>query len=336
MKRLSLYFFDEREIRVIEEDLPPISNQQVLVHSQISAISPGTELLLYRNLFPEQISLDESISALSGEFKYPLKYGYSVVGRVKAIGKEVDPSWENQLVFAFQPHESHFIANPGDLIPIPTDLPIEDAVFLPNMETAINLVMDGRPLIGDKVTVFGQGIVGLLTTSLLSQFPLDQLVTFDHYLIRRKASIDLGVTECLSPDEINQIIEKGKLLNDGADLTFELSGNPQTINDAIAITGYNGRIVIGSWYGIKSAPLDLGGRFHRSRINLISSQVSTIAPELSGRWTKKRRFDLSMKLLQKIKPSRFITQQFPIQNAGQAFELIDQQPEETIQVMLTY
>ena len=336
MKRLSLYFTGEQEVDVKEESLPFLSNHQVLVQSKLSAISPGTELLLYRNLFPEEMDLDESIDTLSGEFNYPLKYGYSTVGQIIAIGKDVDPWWNNQFVFAFHPHESHFLAKPGDLIPLPNDISIEDAVFLPNMETAVNLVMDGNPIIGETVVVFGQGIVGLLTSALLTQFPLGQLATFDYYPIRRKACKELGVNISLSPEEIQQMDKADNILQDGADLTFELSGNPHAINDAIAITRYNGRIVIGSWYGKKSAPLNLGGRFHRSRINLISSQVSTISPDLSGRWNKKRRFNLCLQMLRKIQPSRLITQQFPIQNAAQAYRLIDQQPEETIQVVLTY
>jgi NADPH:quinone reductase-like Zn-dependent oxidoreductase len=83
----------------------------------------------------------------------------------------VDPAWVNRLVFAFQPHSSHFLATPQELLPLPEGLPAEDAVFLPNMETAVNFVMDGNPRIGERAAVFGQGIVGLLTTALLARFP---------------------------------------------------------------------------------------------------------------------------------------------------------------------
>jgi threonine dehydrogenase-like Zn-dependent dehydrogenase len=71
-----------------------------------------------------------------------------------------------------------------------------------------------------------------------------------------------------------------RTLDPGADLTFELSGNPLALNNAIALTRFSGRIVIGSWYGEKQMDINLGGTFHRSRIKLISSQVSSISPEL--------------------------------------------------------
>ena len=116
----------------------------------------------------------------------------------------------------------------------------------------------------------------------------------------------------------------------------ELSGSPSALNDAIALTGFGGRVVIGSWYGEKQAILDLGGEFHRSRIKLISSQVSTIAPELSGRWDKGRRFQVAWDALERIHPEKWITHRFPLDEAAQAYSLLDKNPEETIQIILQY
>ena len=95
-------------------------------------------------------------------------------------------------------------------------------------------------------------------------------------------------------------------------------------------------MVIGSWYGLKRSDLNLGGRFHRSRVRLIGSQVSSIAPELTGRWNKTRRYHTTWQMLAQVQPARFITQRFPIDQAAQAYELIDHHPEGVIQVILTY
>ncbi len=85
-----------------------------------------------------------------------------------------------------------------------------------------------------------------------------------------------------------------------------------------------------------AAALELGGRFHRQRIRLISSQVSTVTPALSARWSKQRRFALAWDMIRRIRPSRFITHQIPFRRARQAFELIDKDPASTIQVILEY
>jgi 2-desacetyl-2-hydroxyethyl bacteriochlorophyllide A dehydrogenase len=333
---ISIYFTGPREVQVRHE-LPLVpAPGGVLVQTLLSAISSGTEMLVYRDQFPADLAVDENLSSLAGAFHYPLRYGYAAVGQVAAIGAGVDPAWEGRLVFGFQPHTSHFLSSIDDLAPVPEGISAEQAIFLPNMETAVNFVMDGAPLIGEQVAVFGQGIVGLLTAALLRRFPLCRLVTIDRYHLRRTASLDLGVSASLEPLSEDLAQDFKTLLPGGADLTYELSGAPQALDQAIALTGFNGRVVIGSWYGQKRANLDLGGHFHRSRIRLISSQVSTLAPELSGRWNKARRFDLAWEMIRQVSPERWITHRFPIDLAPQAYQLLDRRPEETIQVVFTY
>jgi threonine dehydrogenase-like Zn-dependent dehydrogenase len=122
----------------------------------------------------------------------------------------------------------------------------------------------------------------------------------------------------------------------GADLTYEVSGNPNALDQAVAITGYNGRVVIGSWYGSKEVRLDLGGRFHRSRMRLVSSQVSSVDPELRGRWNKDRLRRLSWNMLNQVKPARFVTHRFHLSGVRAAYELLDKEPGTALQVLLDY
>jgi len=136
------------------------------------------------------LEADSVISSLRGGFKYPLAYGYANVGTVQETGKDVDRSWQGKLVFSFQPHSSHYVCPPDSLTIIPSTLPSETACFLPNMETAVNLVQDGAPALGERVLVLGQGIVGLFTTSLLSEFPLDALVIVDRREQEGRAKVE--------------------------------------------------------------------------------------------------------------------------------------------------
>ena len=334
--RKAVYFLAPCQVAVQEEKLPTLETGQARVKTHLSAISSGTESLIYRGQFPENLEVDPNIPALAGKFRYPLKYGYCAVGQIVDVGAGVDTAHRGQWVFSFQPHESFFTAAIDELLPIPQDVPPEDAVFLPNMETAVNLVMDGKPLIGEQALVCGQGIIGLLTTALLARFPLAGLVTLDRYPLRREASLQLGASASLSPDRENTLAQIQALQPNGADLAFELSGSPDALDQTITLTGFDGRVILGSWYGQKRANLDLGGRFHRSRIRLLSSQVSTLSSELSGRWTKARRFQVAWQMLRIISPSRFITHRFALQDAAQAYQHIDQHPEDSIQIILTY
>ena len=121
-----------------------------------------------------------------------------------------------------------------------------------------------------------------------------------------------------------------------ADLTYELSGDPAALDPAIATTGFGGRVVIGSWYGDRPATLNLGGDFHRSRIELVSSQVSTLGARWTARWTKARRLEVAWRMLAAIAPARLVTHRFPLGRAAEAYDLLDRRPEEAVQVLLTY
>jgi len=333
-KSKMLFFVAPYQTEIREMDLPPLKENEVLVETIVSAISAGTEMLVYRGEFPrEEVDSNDTFSS---NLQYPLAYGYACVGKIREIGRQVDKSWLGKTVFAFQPHTSCFITTPSLLIPVPQTLSPGTASFLPNMETAVNFIQDAAPILGERVLVFGQGIVGLLTTSLLKEFPLEVLVTADNYELRRSTSLEIGCSASLDSSQATFRQQAGVLLKRGADLTFELCGSPSALNDAIGLTRFSGRVVIGSWYGDKKASIDLGGTFHRSRIKLISSQVSTISPDLSGRWDKSRRFEVAWKSLARIKPEKWITHRFSIEEAGKAFDLLDKNPQDAIQVVFEY
>jgi 2-desacetyl-2-hydroxyethyl bacteriochlorophyllide A dehydrogenase len=333
MKQLSLYFVAPRQIELRTQELPDPAPGEVHVRALCSAISPGTELLLYKGEAPAALAADATLPALSGTLAYPLKYGYSMVGRAEALGAAVDPSWQGRLVFAFNPHETAFNARIEDLLPLPTSVAEQDAAFLPAMETAVNLMLDGEPRLGEHVTVLGQGLIGLLATALLARHPLETLVTFDHLAQRRAHSLELGAHVSLDGSELSKAKELLGTL--GADLVYELTGNPEALNTALDLVGDHGRIVVGSWYGARRAPIDLGGRFHRGRIRLISSQVSHIEPALRGRWDRQRRFALAWRLLAEVKPSQ-LARQLPFEKAVEAYALLDEKPEQNLAFLFTY
>ncbi len=341
MKRQALYFMGPGKVAVQDEPLDPLEPDQVLVRTRLSAISPGSELLVLQGDAPEGLRVDETIEALSGEFRFPLKYGYAAVGEVVELGRAASADWLGRRVLAFQPHQSHFAAAPKDLLVIPQEVDFQDAVFLPNMETAFSLVMDGRPVIGEIVAVFGQGVVGLLTLALLAEFPLADLVSFDLHPARRQLSRELGARQSLDPADhpsLESLLRRWEdLAPDGrADLTFEVSGNPAALDDAIYMTGYEGRIVVGSWYGARRASVDLGGRFHRSRLRLISSQVSRLDSRWQGRWNKSRRLHAVWNMIGRVRPGQLITHRIPFGEAPDAYHLLSERPNAAIQVLLTY
>ena len=359
MERQILYFGGDETVELQSEALPPPNAGEIQVRTRLSAISSGTEQLVYRGQVPRAFLRDASIDALRGEnpgsipsantpdSPYPVPHGYACVGNVIAVGSGIDEDRCGQRVFAFHPHASHFNVSADSAIPLPPSLSDEDAAFLPNVETAIGLVMDGQPKIGERVAVFGLGIVGLLTVSLLSDIPLESLVAIDPNEQRREFGAEAGAAYTVDPNEIDRIREILKIdapsaydstENEaaGADLVFELSGTPDALNSAISACGYGGRLIVGSWYGTKDARIDLGGRFHRQHLSIRSSQVSTIGPEHRARWSKRRRMSLAIDYCEQLHPSEEWTESVRIADASDVYDRLANGLNQSLQYLFTY
>jgi 2-desacetyl-2-hydroxyethyl bacteriochlorophyllide A dehydrogenase len=316
-------------------DAPPPGH--ALVRTLTSAISAGSELLAFRGQLPADTPLDETLGALGqATFAFPFPYGYACVGEIAAVGVDVDvdadAAWVGRRVFAFQPHATMFVAPLADLRPVPDGLAPERAALFAQMETAINLVLDGAPLQGETVLVIGLGVVGLLTTALLSRFPLAALAVSEPRPRRTQAARALAARPIVTgADEIRSALGAR-----GADLVYELSGNPEALDEAIAAAGHEARVVIGSWYGDKRSRVDLGGRFHRRRLRIVSSQVSHIGAALSARWDRQRRFDEAWRALADIDTLPLVSHRVPFEEAQAAYELLDRTPGDALQVLLDY
>ena len=329
MSEAALYFTDERTVETRPIEIEGPSDDELLIETRFSAISAGSELLVYRDETPPETTVDESIESLDGDFSYPVQYGYAAVGEVIDAGKDVDDDWIGKHVFSFNPHQTQFTARPDVVVEIPPDISTEHATLLPTVETATNLTLDSAPRLGERVVVFGAGVVGLCTTRLLAEFPLAELVVVDPIENRRALAAEFEADMVCAPGAIPDRVS-------GADLVVELSGQPEVLDDAIETVGYDGRIVVGSWYGTKRAPIDLGGQFHRNRIELVSSQVSTIDPELRGRWDTERQFDTALNRLERMDTDALISHRIPFEDAEAAYELLDDRTESALQVVFTY
>lgn len=335
MNARSLYFVEPEVVECRSRELPPPDPGEVLVETERSAISAGTERLVRRGEAPDRLETDGPIETLAEDLSFPLRYGYAAVGRVVETGEQVGDDWLDRRVFAYNPHETHFLADPDELVPVPPELPARHAPLLANAETAVNFLLDGQPALGERVTVFGQGVVGLLTTGLLASLPLDTLVAVDPLPGRRELAREFGADVVVDPGEDLESFAEERLAG-RPDVTYELSGNPAALDDALSVTGYDGRIIVGSWYGTKPANLEFGGRFHRHRIDIQSSQVSTIAPRHEGRWSRERRHEQAWRWLEDLPVDSLITHEIPFEEGPDAYKLLDEHPDDTVQVLLGY
>jgi 2-desacetyl-2-hydroxyethyl bacteriochlorophyllide A dehydrogenase len=306
----------------------------VRVDAVASAISHGTEMLVFRGQVPDALELD--LPTLRGSFAFPIKYGYASVGRVVEAGAEVRALAVGDAVFVHHPHQSTYVV-PADLpIRLPDTLDPSLGVFLANVETAANVVLDAAPRLGERVAVFGQGVVGLLITQLLRRTGVSSILAVDPLARRRELACQVGADVALSPEDVAAGRIRALTDEQGVDLAIEASGNAAALDQALDIVAFGGTVVVCSWYGTKVVPLTLGGAFHRRRLKIHSSQVSTIDAALQPRWTHQRRLSLARELLPHLELSPLISHRFPIEQAAEAFLLVDQHADQTVQVLLTY
>jgi 2-desacetyl-2-hydroxyethyl bacteriochlorophyllide A dehydrogenase len=312
-----------RRVEVRDVALPAPGPDEVVVRVEASGLSAGTERLVFTGQLEPDEPLDASLPGLAAGLAYPLRYGYCAVGVVEAVGHEQLAPWRGRRVFAFAPHQSHLVVPAASLVPLP-DVPAEVATALANLETAVSLVMDGAPLLGEACGVVGLGVVGHLVASLLGRLGLGAVLAVDPRGDRRDALAGAGVERLDGPRR------------DACDVVFEVSGSLAGLGSALELARADGRVVVGSWYGKDARPLALGTRVHRARQTVRFSQVSRIAPALAGRFDKARRLRVAVDWLTRLDLSRLVTHRVPAERAAEAFELLLSPPPGCLHTVLTW
>jgi len=320
----ALFFDSPGVVSIRDVSLPArVAPGEVEVTSSLIGISQGTEMLIFRGDLPRVETADLSLSALGGPMSYPVRYGYTNVGTT--------PSAER--VFAFYPHQTRFHVPTIETFPLPREVPFEDAVFLASMETAVTICQDAAPVLGDTILVVGQGVIGLLVAEILSGSSLGPIVTLEPHERRRRASEALGCL-ALDPNDRGTADELSKAAGRGFDVAINASAAGEGLQAAIDSLAFGATVVEASYYGGREVSLRLGEAFHRKRLAIRSSQVSTICPALAGRWDKRRRLNAALELVRRIRPSKYITHRFGLERAQEAYDLIHERSGETLQVVL--
>ncbi|MEW5423170.1 zinc-binding alcohol dehydrogenase [Amorphus sp. 3PC139-8] len=278
----ALWYLAPGQAELRDTTLGPLASDHVRVRTLASAISRGTEGLVFRGEVPES-EIDRMRAPFqAGDFPFPVKYGYAAVGRVEA-----GPAWcVKSRVFALHPHQDLFDVPADAAVAIPETVPSERAVLAANMETALNGIWDGGLSAGDKVAIVGGGVVGLLVAYLAARTPGTEVTVLDINPARGPIATAFGAAFG-HPSEA-----------DGAyDLVFHTSASGVGFDTALRLADFEATVVELSWYGTKPVLASLGGVFHSKRLTLRSSQVGAVAPSRRARWSTKRRLAKALDLL---------------------------------------
>ncbi len=241
-----------------------------------SGISRGTERLVLHGRVPESQHALMRAPLQDGDFSFPVKYGYCAVGVAD----------DGQRYFALAPHQDRFFAPRSLCAPLPDALPTRRAVLGANMETALNILWDARPLAGERAMVVGAGVVGLLVAFLLARIPGVAVTVVDPDTSRAPIAENFGARFATPADAPPD-----------QELIIHASATEAGLCTALEAAAFEARIIEASWFGATRPALPLGEAFHQKRLSLISTQVGSIAPAMRGRRSHAQRMALALDLL---------------------------------------
>ena len=262
------------EIRT--EALGAPGDGQILLQSLASGVSRGTESLVFAGKVPESQFATMRAPMMDGAFPFPVKYGYSTVARTP----------DGRRVFVLHPHQDVFLADAAACVPIPESVPTPRAVLAANLETAVNILWDAAPLVGERIMVIGAGVVGLLTASLFARIPASQVTVVDIDPSRRPLAERFGCAFAAPQDAPGE-----------QELIVHASATEAGLSLALSHAAFEARIVEASWFGDRAPTIPLGEAFHSRRLRITASQVGAIAPAMRGRRSYGERLATALHLL---------------------------------------
>ncbi|MCC2031082.1 zinc-binding alcohol dehydrogenase [Microbacterium sp. BWT-G7] len=264
------------------EAVPRPEAGEALVRTLYTGISRGTESIVFRGEVPRSEWERMRAPFQEGDFPAPVKYGYLNVGVVEQGPVEL----VGQTVFALYPHQSVFVVPASSVAVVPDDVPPRRAVLAGAVETAVNILWDAAPLVGDRLTVVGAGMIGCAVARLARGIPEVEVVVVDIDRAKEQVCASLGVAYAHPDDAPKE-----------RDLVIDTSGSGDGLQLAIDTAAIEGEIIEASWFGDRAVSVRLGGAFHSRRLTIGSSQVGMVAARRRGTRSAGDRLGLALRLL---------------------------------------
>lgn len=324
----------------------PLKPDEVRIRTLHSGISAGTELTFYRGTNPylsKQWDADRRlfIPAAQATFSYPVtNLGYEEVGEIVEVGRGVSDVQVGARLFGTWGHRTTFVANMDYVRPrlMPDGAEPIFGIFSHLGAIALNGVHDAQIVLGDTVAIFGLGALGQIV-ALMARKSGAKVIAVDLHDSRLEMAKALGADVVLNavrdkPAETIKDMTNGL----GADVCIEVSGSTQALHEAIRAVAYSARVVAMGFFQGEARGLYLGDEFHHNRINLVCSQISGVAPELSNRWTKLRLWQTAVRLQAEgwldLRP--IITHRAPFSQAGALYALLDEHPQDVVHAVIDF
>lgn len=319
---LELWHISSKASELREAPTEPPKENEVVIESVFSMVSPGTERIVSQGNVPDEVGENMRVPHMKGFFSFPCTFGYSLVGMVmqgpdNLIGK---------LVHLVHPHKSIITVNQSEIYPIPGFIPAKRATLASNLESAITAIWDSSISAGDKVLITGFGIIGALIARLAEQIPGVEILVLEKEQGRAALAASMGF----------KVLSTTRRMGNNYDLAFNTSGTSRGLQACIDALGTEGKVIETSWYGSDAVNLKLGMGFHYKRKQIVSSQDLGIPSSKNPRWDYKRRKDLAFKLLKDESFDDLITMEVPFKSSPDFFNRLRNEDINDIGIVFSY
>ncbi|MEU7484398.1 zinc-binding alcohol dehydrogenase [Streptomyces sp. NPDC042319] len=342
-------FVGPRDVEIAEHESAPLPAGHLRVRTRYSGISAGTELTAYRGTNPYLTRTWDAEARIfrdgAAGITYPVVgWGYSEVGEVTEVSPELtdrpDMPAVGDLVWGIWGHRSEGIV-PAERMAghtLPPGLEPLAGAFARVGAIAYNAVLGAGINLGEDVAVFGQGVIGLLTTRL-AQLSGARVTAVDALDVRLETARQYGAERTLNArtDDVAERIREATG-GRGADAAIEISGVYPALHEALRSVAVDGRVVASGFYQGDGEGLRLGDEFHHNRVQLICSQIGGVPPHLAGRWTVERLQQTFLRLVaeSKVDVKSLVSHVIPVSDVADAYRLLDERPHDALQMVLEF
>ena len=311
------------EVRSVE--LPPPAANQILVQTEVSAVSPGTELAVYTGT--HQWLKDPNLP----DWKFPFRSGYSAAGTVLAVGAQVTTCKPGDRVSYPGNHASHELLTlgheRGKTWPMPADLDFEKASLACILRYGLGGSIRAGLTLGRSAAVLGLGLIGQGALRCLMAAGASPVIGIDSVRMRRESALTAGAVLALDPSDADYRTRMNAFLGTrGVEIVADCTGVPDAVPVAMSLACDGGQaVIVGSPRG-KAKDVNFYDDLHRRYIEVSGAHGNMLFEpahtRLAGAWDvhKAQRWLLNALAKGRLNLAGLITHRLAPEQLGTAYE----------------
>jgi 2-desacetyl-2-hydroxyethyl bacteriochlorophyllide A dehydrogenase len=327
-QKITKIVFCEDRAELIEQELPELGPDQILVKTSCSLISPGTERAALTRVWDDAWFRENP--------------GYALAGEVCEVGKDVKNFSVGERVLTLKNHASLSItsSNPWDTLKIQEGVSDEESTFMVLASVALHGLRRAQISLGETLVIIGAGIIGQMAVQLAKLDGAKKVIVLDMVDSRLEQARRYGADLTLNPareDAVAQVFAatRGK----GASVILEATGNVKAIPQAFKMAAHGGRIICCGLME-ETTPIPFNLEFLARELSLIAAHQPhcPTADHIYWQWTQQANRELLLEYLAggKIHAAEMITHRFKAEDAPQVYQQIKDMDPRMLGVILDW